>query len=100
MLSFGNLPRSVLVLEGLGMVLLVLSYLSIHNYVHLPGPLASQQAAIGMIFLGVTLMLPAVVYLVWRLVQGFNPLIREQQPPENTQRNPSPADKKDPGSQE
>ncbi len=50
MRSFGDLPRSVLVLEGLGMVLLILSYLSIHDYVRLPGMLASQPAAVGMIF--------------------------------------------------
>lgn len=96
MRSFGDLPRPVLVLEGLGMVLLVLSYLSTHDYVRLPGMLASQQAAVGMIFLGVALMVPAAAYLVLRMAQGFSPLLRNRQPPEKV----LPADKKDHDPQE
>lgn len=99
MRSFGDLPRSVLVLEGLGMVLLILSYLSIHDYVRLPGMLASQQAAVGMIFLGVFLMVPAAAFLVWRVVQGFSPLLRGGLPPQNDRRAP-PKDKQDPGPQD
>lgn len=99
MRSFGNLPRSVLVLEGLGMVLLILSYLSIHDYVHLPGMLASQQAAVGMIFLGVFMMVPAAAFLVWRVVQGFSPLLRGSLPPQNDRRTP-PKDKQDQGPQD
>jgi uncharacterized membrane protein len=96
MRSFGDLPRPVLVLEGLGIVLLVLSYLSINDYVRLPSILASQQASVGMIFLGVALMVPAAAYLVWRMAQGFSPLLRDRQPPKKA----APADKKDQGSQE
>ncbi len=66
MRSFGDLPRPVLVLEGLGIVMLVLAYLSIHGHLQLPGWLASQQAAVGMIFLGVALMVPAAAFLVAR----------------------------------
>lgn len=96
MRSFGDLPRTVLVLEGLGMLSLVLAYLSIHGHVQLPGWLASQQAAVGMIFLGVALMVPAAAFLVWRVVQGFGPLMRGGQPPQNDRHKPhSPADKND-----
>ncbi|TQI79869.1 uncharacterized protein DUF1418 [Serratia fonticola] len=95
MRSFGDLPRTVLVLEGLGMVLLVLSYLSIHDFVRLPGLLGSQQAAVGMIFLGVALMVPAAAFLVWRVVQGFSPLLRGAQLPKNDRRSPPANDKKD-----
>ncbi|MCO7509790.1 YbjC family protein [Serratia fonticola] len=98
MRSFGDLPRSVLVLEGLGMVLLILSYLSIHDYVRLPGMLASQPAAVGMIFLGVFMMVPAAAFLVWRVVQGLSPLVRGGQPPQNDRRTP-PKDKQDQGPQ-
>jgi uncharacterized membrane protein len=99
MRSFGDLPRSVLVLEGLGMALLILSYLSIHDYVRLPGMLASQQAAVGMIFLGVFMMVPAAAFLVWRVVQGFSPLLRGGLPPQNDRRTP-PKDKQDQGPQD
>ena len=97
MRSFGDLPRAVLVLEGVGMVLLVLSYLSIHNFVRLPGMLGSQQAAVGMIFLGVAPMVPAAAFLVWRVVQGFSPLLRGAQPPQHDRRSSPPNDKKDQG---
>lgn len=88
MRSFGELPRSILVLEGLGIVLLILAYLSIHGYVQLPGALSSQAAAVAMIFLGVALMLPAAALLVWRVAHGFGPLMRGGLPPENDRRKP------------
>ncbi|CAI0859148.1 YbjC family protein [Serratia ficaria] len=93
MRSFGDLPRTVLVLEGLGMVLLVLAYLSIHGHLQLPGWLASQQAAVGMIFLGVAMMVPAAAFLVWRVVQGFGPLMRGGLPPEHDRHKPQDGDK-------
>lgn len=99
MRSFGDLPRSVLVLEGIGMLLLILSYLSIHDVVNLPGMLGSQQVAIGMIFLGVALMVPAAAFLVWRIVQGFSPLLRSSLPPKYDRHSPPSTDKKDQGTQ-
>ncbi|MFC0229238.1 YbjC family protein [Serratia aquatilis] len=100
MRSFGDLPRPVLVLEGLGMVLLVLSYLSIHDFVRLPGILASQSVAVGMIFLGVALMVPAAAFLVWRVVQGFSPLLLAGKPTKNDRRSPPPSDKNNQGPQD
>ncbi|MOA24956.1 hypothetical protein D3C78_1456550 [compost metagenome] len=49
-----------------------------------------------MIFLGVALMVPAAAFLVWRVVQGFGPLMRGGQPPQNDRHKPhSPVDKND-----
>ncbi|MNE78378.1 hypothetical protein D3C80_1747790 [compost metagenome] len=49
-----------------------------------------------MIFLGVALMVPAAAFLVWRVVQGFGPLMRGGQPPQNDRRKPdTPEDKND-----
>ncbi len=45
-----------------------------------------------MIFLGVALMVPAAAFLVWRVVQGFGPLMRGGLPPENDRRKPRDAD--------
>lgn len=85
MRSLGDLPRPVLVLEGIGMLLLILAYLCIHGHVQLPGMFGSQMAAVGMIFLGVALMVPAAAFLVWRVVQGFSPLMRGDLPPDSEQ---------------
>ena len=59
MKALGDLPKPVLVCEAIGMVLLVVAYLSIHDYIHLPNPLATPFAAVMMIFAGVALMIPA-----------------------------------------
>lgn len=49
MKALGDLPKPVLICEALGMVLLVVAYLSIHDYIHLPDLLATPLAAVIMI---------------------------------------------------
>ena len=58
MRTIGVLPKSVLMLEIIGMVLLSLALLSLNDYLTLPAPLNSPLACVVMIFLGVLLMLP------------------------------------------
>lgn len=69
MRAIGALPKSVLMLEIIGMVLLSLALLSLNDYLTLPAPLGSPLACVVMIFLGVLLMLPAAVVLTWRIAQ-------------------------------
>lgn len=69
MRTIGVLPKSVLMLEIIGMVLLSLALLSLNDYLTLPAPLNSPLACVVMIFLGVLLMLPAAVALMWRIAQ-------------------------------
>lgn len=75
MRSLGNMPRIVIISEVLGLLLLVVAYLSINNYLSLPGEMGTPTAAIMMIFVGVGLMIPAAVCIVWRVVSGFGPLL-------------------------
>ena len=56
MRTIGALPKSVLMLEIIGMVLLSLALLSLNDYLTLPAPLGSPLACVVMIFLGVLLM--------------------------------------------
>lgn len=74
MRSIGNLPKPVLILEAIGILLLALAYLSINDFITLPAVVATPAAAIVMVFTGVALMMPAAVYLVWRVIDGINPL--------------------------
>ncbi len=46
------LPKSILLLEILGMGLLTLAWLSLNQYVRLPAPVASPTAALVMILPG------------------------------------------------
>lgn len=73
MRTIGVLPKSVLILEIMGMVLLSLALLSLNDYLTLPAPLNSSLAGVVMIFLGVLLMLPAAVVLMWRIAQLLAP---------------------------
>lgn len=85
MRSLGDLPKVVLILEGTGVLLLIVAYLSIHDYLTLPLSLASTEIIVGMIFLGILLMLPALACLVWRVSKGWGPLLNGTSAPLNTQ---------------
>lgn len=52
MRSLGNMPRIVIISEVLGLLLLVVAYLSINNYLSLPGEMGTPTAAIMMILWG------------------------------------------------
>jgi hypothetical protein len=73
MRSLGALPKSVLILEAIGMVLLGMAWLSLNGYVSLPAPVASQGAAVVMIFAGIILMLPAAFALFWGMAKTVAP---------------------------
>ena len=80
MRTIGVLPKSVLMLEIIGMVLLSLALLSLNDYLSLPAPLNSPLACVVMIFLGVLLMLPAAVGLTWRIAKMLAPQLMSQAP--------------------
>lgn len=73
MRSLGALPKSVLILEAIGMVVLAAAWLSLNQYVTLPAPFASQLAAVVMIFVGIALMLPAAAVLFWSIARTVAP---------------------------
>lgn len=67
------IPKSLLLLEALGMALLVLAFLSLYQYVRLPAPFGGATAAVAMLFAGVALMLPAAVALAMALARQLAP---------------------------
>lgn len=75
MRSLGDMPRIVIISEVLGMLLLVVAYLSINDFMSLPGRVGTPAVAIIMIFIGIGLMIPAAVCIVWRVASGFGPLL-------------------------
>ncbi|MFA3761584.1 YbjC family protein [Yersinia sp. 2544 StPb PI] len=87
MRSLGDMPRIVIISEVLGMLLLVVAYLSINGYLSLSGSMGTPAVAIIMIFVGIGLMLPAAACIVWRVASGFGPLLgsadRISRPPSN-----------------
>ncbi|EAA7137303.1 DUF1418 family protein [Salmonella enterica subsp. enterica serovar Beaudesert] len=73
MRTIGVLPKSVLILEYLGMILLALALLSLNHYLTLPAPFNTPLAGVLMVFLGVVLILPAAVAMMWRIAQLLAP---------------------------
>lgn len=95
MRSLGSLPKPVLILEVIGIVLLLLSYLSLNGYVVLPAPVGSATAAIVMVFFGIGLMIPAAAFMVWAMAQNVAPLLTKGQPPVDKSLSNKPKDKRD-----
>lgn len=85
MRTIGVLPKSVLILEYLGMILLALALLSLNHYLTLPAPFNTPLpapfntplAGVLMVFLGVVLILPAAVAMMWRIAQLLAPQLME-----------------------
>lgn len=73
MRSLGALPKSVLILETIGMIVLAVAWLSLNQYVTLPAPFASPLAAVVMIFVGIALMLPAAGVLFLDVARAVAP---------------------------
>lgn len=68
-----QLPKTVLILEAGGILLLVLAFLVVQQLVPLPAGWAGKRIATALIFIGIVLMLPAAVGLMWRTAQAIAP---------------------------
>lgn len=80
MRTIGVLPKSVVLLECLGMILLALALLSLNHYFTLPAPFNTPLAGVLMVFLGVVLILPAAVAMMWRIAQTLAPQLMKRPP--------------------
>ncbi|MCM0838231.1 YbjC family protein [Klebsiella pneumoniae] len=77
------LPKSIMLVEILGMGLLTLAWLSLNQYVQLPAPIASPTAALVMLFAGIVLMIPAAIVVMWRMAQIVAPQLTHSPKPES-----------------
>lgn len=73
MRAIGKLPKSVLILEFIGMMLLAVALLSVSDSLSLPEPFSRPEVQILMIFLGVLLMLPAAVVVILQVAKRLAP---------------------------
>lgn len=84
MRSPAALPKSILIVELVGMALLTLARLSLNQYVQLPAPFASPTAALIMIFAGILLMIPAAIALMWRIAKIVAPQLTDNKTSSST----------------
>lgn len=77
MRAVGSLPKSVVVLEAVGIGFLALAFLSLQGYLTLPAPVATATAAIVMVFIGLGLMLPAAIIMTWHIAKRLAPQLTQ-----------------------
>ena len=85
MRAIGKLPKSVLLLEFIGMMLLAVALLavallSVSDSLSLPEPFSRPEVQILMIFLGVLLMLPAAVVVILQVAKRLAPQLMNHPP--------------------
>lgn len=73
MKSTMQLPKSLLILETLGILLLLAAFLLVQQWLPLPAGWSGRQIATALIFIGIVMMLPAAVALMWRTAQAIAP---------------------------
>ncbi|EGO8357988.1 DUF1418 family protein [Escherichia coli] len=80
MCAIGKLPKSVLILEFIGMMLLAVALLSVSGFLSLPELFSGPEVQILMIFLGVLLMLPAAVVVILQMAKRIAPQLMNRPP--------------------
>ena len=80
MRAIGKLPKSVLILEFIGMMLLAVALLSVSDSLSLPEPFSRPEVQILMIFLGVLLMIPAAVVVILQVAKRLAPQLMNHPP--------------------
>lgn len=68
MRSLGDMPRGVIICEVIGVILLIMVYLTVNDHIALPEFLRSKNALMAMAFTGLACLIPAAVNIVWRAV--------------------------------
>ncbi|MCC8374323.1 MULTISPECIES: YbjC family protein [Photorhabdus] len=72
MSSLADMPKQVILLEIVGILCLILSYLTINDIVILTDLLMTPEAHVVMIFIGIGCLVPAAVNIIWRAVYGLS----------------------------
>lgn len=73
MRAFSDLPRSVLLSEALGVLLLIFAVLTLQQLLSLPFDLSPHRTARWLAVAGILLMLPAAGVMIWRTVRAWLP---------------------------
>lgn len=68
MRSLGDMPRPVIICEVIGVILLLLVYLAVNDFIALPGIMSSKNVLMVMAFAGLACLVPAAINIVWRAI--------------------------------
>jgi len=71
--TLSRMPRAVVLMEALGGIMLLLSYFVLHQMLPLPASFSGPGAVTIVLLVGVLLMLPAAVVIMWRTAKAMAP---------------------------
>ncbi|HBV40670.1 MAG TPA: hypothetical protein DEF05_13555 [Erwinia sp.] len=72
-LTFSGMPKAVLIAEALGGIILLFSYLVLHQVLPLPASFTRPVAATILLIVGLIMMLPAATVMMWRTAKALAP---------------------------
>lgn len=72
MRSLADMPKIVIALEAIGILLLLVVFLAMNDYLTLPEVLQTQTAFISMVMIAIGCLIPAAINIVWRAIHGLS----------------------------
>ncbi|MDH2366007.1 MULTISPECIES: YbjC family protein [Providencia] len=83
MRSLADMPKPIIVLEGVGIILLIIVLLALNDYyITLPELLMQPGAIVSIIMVGIGCLVPAMINIVWRAIHGLSFLGIDNKQPE------------------
>lgn len=68
MKSLSDMPKPIIIIEIIGIILLVVAYLYINQYITSPLWLGTYTGQLTLVVLGVICMIPPAIHIVWRAI--------------------------------
>lgn len=68
MKSLSDMPKPIIIIEIIGIILLVVAYLYINQYMTSPQWLGTYTGQLTLVVLGVICMIPPAIHIVWRAI--------------------------------
>lgn len=68
MKTLSDMPKPIIIIEVIGIILLIIAYLYINQYITTPEWFASYTGQLTLVVLGVMCMIPPAMHIVWRAI--------------------------------
>lgn len=88
MKTLSDMPKPIIIIELIGIVLLVIAYLYINQYMTSPEWLTTYTGQLTLVVLGVLCMIPPAIYIVWRAIYRLTFLGIDTKATENKKKKP------------
>ncbi|MEQ4923854.1 YbjC family protein [Proteus hauseri] len=90
MRTLSDMPKPIIIIEVIGIVLLVMAYLYINQYITSPQWFGTYTGQLTLVALGVICMIPPAIHIVWRAFHRLTFLGIDQKPADNKKKSDHP----------